>query len=127
MKVRDLRNLFFQFFIVFIPELSLFVVGHGDIEGLGFLILFPGQKHRRMFLGRVSTALTSGVTANSSHCRQGAFDHRTDLRQGADQLFLFLSYRHIVFHTAILYKYNMILSRDEWLKECSDEIYLRSL
>lgn len=59
MKVRDLLNLPFQFFIVVIPELSLFVVGHGDIEGLGFSIHFPGQKHRRMFLGRVSTALTS--------------------------------------------------------------------
>jgi hypothetical protein len=38
------------------------------------------------------------------------------LRQGPDQLFLFFSYRYIVFHNAILYNYNMTLSRDELLK-----------
>jgi len=77
------------------------MVSHGDIERFCFLILFPRQIHRRMFLCRIRAALTSGISAGSSDRRQGALDNRTDLRQGSDQLFLLFLYGGIVFHDDI--------------------------
>jgi hypothetical protein len=66
-----------------------------------------------MFLGRILAALASGIAADSSDRRQGAFDKRADLREGADQSFLFFLYFGIVFHNAILYTYYMSMSRDK--------------
>jgi len=45
------------------------MVSHGDIERFCFLILFPRQIQRRMFLGWIRAALTSGIAADSSDRR----------------------------------------------------------
>ena len=76
-------------------------MGHRDIERLRFLIFFPGQKHRRMFLGRIRSAATTGIAADSPDRRQRAFDDRPDLGKRPDQLFLLFLYGPIVFHYSI--------------------------
>ena len=89
------------------------MVGDRDIESLGLLFLFPRQIQGRMFLGRILAAPASGIAADSSDRRQGAFDKRADLREGTYQSFLFFFYFGIVFHNAILYTYTMAMSRDK--------------
>jgi regulator of replication initiation timing len=80
-----------------------------------------------MFLGRICAAPAFGVAADSPDRPQGAFDHRPDLRQGPDQLFLFFPYNGIVFHIAILYNYYMALSSPSLasLKKMSRESLIR--
>ena len=87
-------------------------MSHGDIQGLCLLILFPRQIHGWMFLGWICAAPALSVAADSPDRPQGAFDHRPDLRQGPDQLFLFFPYGGIAFHNTILYNYYMALSSE---------------
>lgn len=65
MKIRDLPDLFLQPFVILATKFRLFQIGHRDIESLYFLIFFPGQKYRRMFPGRIRSAATTGIAADS--------------------------------------------------------------
>jgi hypothetical protein len=87
-------------------------MSHRDIERLRFLILFPGQKHRRMFLGRIRSTATAGIAADSPDRRQRPLDDRPYLRQRPNQLFLLFLYGGIVFHNAIKYNSFMALSSE---------------
>jgi hypothetical protein len=77
-----------------------------------------------MFFGRISAALTTGIATDSSDGGQGAFDHRSDLRQGTDQLLLFFLYGGIVFHNDIVYIYCMAMSRERSATKKLDQEFL---
>jgi len=67
MEVGHFLDPLFELFVVRAPEFRVVEISDGDIQRFRFIILFPSQVRRGVFLGRVFPAPAIRIAARASH------------------------------------------------------------